>query len=399
MNPFSYVKSHGIKGTWDVIYKYKIDQLLKKIAIKVTSNKPLKDSIIIEGHGDFDSNGGAFYNYLINNGYNKKYKIIWLLKYDQSKELPDNVETYPLFKPSYKKNKAIATAKYILTCNNAIGSIRPDQISVYLSHGSVALKKTVGLTTLPKNLKYSLAPSEFWKPVLSEVYKLSDQTKQIIVGYPIHDMLYTPSNHEVRKVTTKEYKKIILWMPTFRKGGGLGRNDSDIDYPLGIPLFRNITAVQELNDYLKKYNSLLIIKIHPKQDMSTVKIKDMSNIIVLDGQLVRKLDIDNYRLMKDTDALVSDYSSAAFDYLHLNRPVAFVLDDLEHYKIPLVDNYEDLIMGPKIYRQEDLKDFILQVINNNDQYVDRRKTVFDKVFKYHDGDSCKRLANFLNLQK
>ena len=41
MNPISYIKSHGIKGTWDIIYRYKIDQQLKRIAIKITKNKPL----------------------------------------------------------------------------------------------------------------------------------------------------------------------------------------------------------------------------------------------------------------------------------------------------------------------------------------------------------------------
>ena len=46
-----------------------------------------------ESHNDFDSNGGAFYNYLIQNEYNKKYKIVWLIKHKESLnvQLPKNV--------------------------------------------------------------------------------------------------------------------------------------------------------------------------------------------------------------------------------------------------------------------------------------------------------------------
>ena len=54
---------------------YRITGYLMKmtdwIGYKIYSNKPMQDVIIIESHNDFDSNGGAFYDYLIANNYNK----------------------------------------------------------------------------------------------------------------------------------------------------------------------------------------------------------------------------------------------------------------------------------------------------------------------------------------
>ena len=47
----------------------------------------------------------------------------------------------------------------------------------------------------------------------------------------------------------------------------------------------------------------------------------------MNGHSIKKLGVDNDRLMKDADALVGDYSSAAYDYMHLDRPVGFTMDD------------------------------------------------------------------------
>ena len=136
------------------------------------------------------------------------------------------------------------------------------------------------------------------------------------------------------------------------------------------------------------------------QDMSTVKIHTLSNIIILDGDSVKKKNIDNYRLMKDSDALISDYSSAAYDYMHLNRPVGFTMDDVNEYKLGLiVDNPEKFIGGPIINNKNDFLEFLSDTLEGKDTYKEKRNQVFDIVFKYHDGKSCERLANFLKLKK
>ena len=399
MNPISYIKSHGIKGTWDVIYRYKIDQQLKRIAIKITKNKPLQNTIVIESHNDFDSNGGAFYEYLLKNHYNDKYKIVWLLKNEKPTEMPKNVEAFCLYKPSLKKQKEICTAKYILTCQDVIGSVRDGQTSVYLTHGPFGLKAIKGKINLPQNLTYCLMPSKYLENILKDQYQIGNTNiKPVILGYPIHDLLYVPSEKELSKITDAHYDKVILWMPTFRKGKAFGRNDSNFDEPLGIPIFYDIDALSKLNQKLKIKNTLLIIKIHPMQDKKTIKVEDMSNVKVLDGDSVRKLNVDNYRLMKDADALISDYSSAAYDYLHLDRPIGFTVDDAKEYKLGFIVNPPEQLMGGQVItNQLDFINFIDSVLKNEDPYKNKRHKIFDKVFKFHDGNSCQRLANFLKL--
>ena len=113
MNIYNYIKQNGLRNVLDVIYHYKIDVCIQKVLYKFLKNKKLKNIIMIESHNDFDTNGGAFYNYLIKNGYNNKYKIVWLLKNYKlcPLELPENVECVPENKPSIKKDYYMCVGK------------------------------------------------------------------------------------------------------------------------------------------------------------------------------------------------------------------------------------------------------------------------------------------------
>ena len=187
-------------------------------------------------------------------------------------------------------------------------------------------------------------------------------------------------------------------MPTFRKSIYSERNDSIVDQSLGIPLIEDIGTYHKLNEYLKEHNSFLIIKIHPMQDLSVLKISDTSNIKVVKKHTMKKLDLDNSRLMKCADAFISDYSSAAYQYLLLDRPLAFVLSDIKEYKLGFsTDNIEKFLPGEHIYSFEEFISFIDNVIHGRDKYKQQRLELLKFLYKYQDGDSCKRLVKFMKL--
>ena len=102
--------------------------------------------------------------------------------------------------------------------------------------------------------------------------------------------------------------------------------------------------------------------------------------------------------MKDTDALISDYSSAAYDYLHLDKPIAYTMDDAKEYKLGfIVEDPFSLMAGHIIYNQKDFMKFIEDVLEEKDPYKFERKNLYDRVFKFHDGDSSKRIVEFLEI--
>ena len=191
---------------------------------------------------------------------------------------------------------------------------------------------------------------------------------------------------------------MILCMPTFRKGGGYHRNDSRKEQKLGIPLIETQEQYLKLNNYLAENDVFLIIKIHPKQDLENLKIKDESNIKVLTGETVKKLEIDNYALMKCADALISDYSGAAYEYLQLDRPIGYVLDDVNDYIAGfVVEDIHTLIAGAEIYNFEQLESFIVNVVSENDSFKERREKIRNYIYEYHDANSSKRLVELLGL--
>lgn len=396
------IKEKGFRRMLQVLYMYKIDMFFKKILQILFKGAPLLNVIVIESHNDFDNNGGAFYDYLISHQYNQKYKIIWLLKHPEEKnfELPSNVLCFPQYQPSLKKDYYQVRAKYFTADNDAFDKVRQDQITFYFTHGSFALKNIQGLDNIPHSTNYILSPSKNIDKLASKWYGVTYPSKSFVhLGFPVNDVLFSKQRGDLHKVTKEKYAKVILWMPTFRKGGGFGRNDSQVDQKFGVPLIDSEIQWKNLQAFLQKRNVLLIIKLHPKQDPKTfLMLKNTQNIIVLSGKTVKKLGVDNTRLFKNCDALVSDYSSAAYSFLLLNRPIAFVLSDLKEYKLGLIKNAEKYMCGEKLYNMLDLEKFIDNVFKGNDTYASDRERLLQWMYKYRDGDSSMRITEFLGLK-
>lgn len=395
----AYLKKNGLKHFFEVIYRYKIDALIRKILMVFLKNRPLEDVIVIASHNDFDCNGGAFYDYLIKNNYNKKYKIIWILRNDKKYNLPQNVKAYYEFRPSPAKDYYVCVAKIFTADCDITHKMRKDQKSFFFCHGPIGLKNVKGNHVIPDYVDYILAPSMEFMPVFAEQMDIDINSKRFVhLGYPFFDTLFSEPTGELKKITKKEFSKVILWMPTFRKGGGDRRNDSAAEFPMGIPTVENEEMLVELNEKLVCMDMLLIIKIHPMQDLSEFKLHSMSNIFVLTGVDVKKLDIDNYRLMREVDALISDYSAASYEFLPLNRPIGYDFSDIDDYKIGLcVKNVDEYIAGPKIYNFEQFIEFLETVYSGKDEYKEKRTELIARLYDPCDDKCCERIAKFMGL--
>lgn len=76
------------------------------------------------------------------------------------------------------------------------------------------------------------------------------------------------------------------------------------------------------------------------------------------------------------DGLISDYSSIAVDYMLLDRPLGYVLTDLESYRNTrgfVFENPEAYMPGEKIYNLEDLKDYFSHIAVGEDPLKKREE--------------------------
>lgn len=377
-----------------------IDKAVLAIVKFVSKNAGIKNIIVIESHNDFDCNGGAFYNYLVKKGINKTYRIVWLIKNKKPKSLPENVYAFNIYRASLRKNIFICRASIFLSDDIVTDKVKEKQISIYCTHGGCTFKNVKGKIIVSDSVDYILSSSSKYDPFMCDNYSIPYPNRKMLhFGFPSNDIFFETHDNEFDKLSTTKFDHYFLWMPTFRKGGGIGRNDSNKEYALEIPLIEDLEQLITLNDYLKKNNSILTIKLHPMQEINYNRLpSDMSNIFIIDGIKAKELGLDSYAMMASSDVFFSDYSSASYSFLLLNRPIGFVIDDINEYKVGFtVDNIFDYLPGMLIHNLDEFISLLENYYSGCDYYKSSREKMASWMYEYIDGKACERLADFLNL--
>lgn len=104
--------------------------------------------------------------------------------------------------------------------------------------------------------------------------------------------------------------------------------------------------------------------------------------------------------MASVDALISDYSSSAYSFILLDRPLAFILSDISNYDRGFdITNAEvkKFLPGELILNIDDLKKYCNDVIRGVDNKSKERNELADWLYEYRDGNACERIVDFLGL--
>ena len=214
------------------------------------------------------------------------------------------------------------------------------------------------------------------------------------LGYPRYDRMLHPSKQgeAFLKRLHPENKK-VLWLPTFRQSTRTRTPEMDIRYDYDLPLLSGKDQLHQLDEYCKEHGVDLYLKRHPLQKNYRDEKEPLGNIFFLTGEDLKNEGISLYDLYPYSDALISDYSSAAIDYLLLDKPLAFSLDDFEAYGASRGFTFSDPLSympGHHLYRYEDLLMFLKDIGENRDPYRNERKGIFDEVHNPAEG-YCDRI--------
>ena len=155
-----------------------------------------------------------------------------------------------------------------------------------------------------------------------------------------------------------------------------------------------------LNELLVEKDTLIVIKLHPYQKRERVDCEGYPNMILIENQELRESDLHINKLLGCADALISDYSSASIDYLILNRPIGFLLDDADAYARSrgfIFDPLADHLPGAELYTFEDMLRFIEEVSDDIDPSYEKRKRLKGKLQAFDDDRSCERLVRELGI--
>ncbi len=385
-------------------------------------NYPLENIIVfrsgpmrsqyIEGT-DFFDNSRALFEYMLENNYNKKYELVWLVKnpdkflqykkYSNVKFLSFDWEDSGTVQQQDEYYRALCLAKYLFT-TDAYGYMlnsRNDQVRVQLWHGC-GFKTRMNFARCEDRYEYTTVISDLYSDIHQNIYGLRPD-QMLITGYAKHDWLFKPYNKKIYEILDiAKASKYIFWTPTFRMADE--RFDTLSQYNLnpdtGLPIIEKMEQFIHLNELLIKNDTVLIIKPHFLQNESFIKDIKFSNIALISNKEMSKNDLILNRLLASVDALISDYSSTAVDFLNVDKPIAFTLDDVEKYEKSrgfVFENIHEWLPGKEIYNFNDFCKFINDVANERDVTREKRKNISNRMLKYHDDNNCKRICNVLGI--
>lgn len=280
-----------------------------------------------------------------------------------------------------------------------------NQIVVNLWHG--APLKSIGKFTHDEaylresldDFTYLVSPSELFSDVFTKAFGC-DGDKILVVGYPRCDYLHCGKLllEEFGLRVSDNALRRILWMPTFRRSSD-GRFSQDYHCSeTGLPLLETGEALRAANEVLEKMGCILVVKAHHN---ALIESKELSNIVFCSNGDIESSGHRLYEFVAQFDALLTDYSSICFDFMQLDRPIAFTVDDFDEYAEKRGFSVEDplsLMPGDHITDLEGLYGFFKSVALGTDTYAAERRCLAARFEGSSDRCNSGRLAYLLGIE-
>ncbi len=204
------------------------------------------------------------------------------------------------------------------------------------------------------------------------------------LGYPRNDILFETNDIpwdlaaigfdlnalELIEHYREEGRKIIAYAPTYRKDFSNAFNKGVLD-------------LQAMSNYAEREGVVWVIKMHPWEAKHTADLNmHLPGVVVYDGRA------DIQPLLKQTDTLITDYSSVYMDFLLTERSIIFFPYDREKIKEEdLYFSYDRFTPGPKVKTWSELKN----ILSRRDEWKTERRKLLKIAHKYQDGFSAQRI--------
>lgn len=343
-----------------------------------------------------NDNGIVLYRYLLEKEKDAKIYFTLSKKYDEYKKFKGMKGLLPFGTIKYKLNFLMADAVISSQADepylNPFGwkkRFMKDLYNykfVFLQHGITKDDISDWLNKLDKNIKLfvTASPKEYESLLTYPFYYTEKEVKA--TGFSRYDML-----------ENRTQKKILL-MPTWRKNiAGKVQKDVSIreyneffkesDY---FKFYNGLISNKKLLDALKEYGYEFHFYIHPSITYQSVDFASNECVTV-------HTEIADYnKEFCEGAVLITDYSSVAFDFAYLGKPVIYSQFDKETFYQGHLYNegyfkYERDGFGPVITELDAVVDELVDLIKNDcknkEEYIKRREAFYF----FNDKNSCERI--------
>lgn len=321
------------------------------------------------------------------------YDMVWLVN-DMNLDIPN-----PIRKALMSRIKSVyelATAKVIITTAKSKYYLKKKstQFFVYIPHGQIGAKyveRQAGDT-----LSKGYIDGSIWHSKVSNLFISSSKlhTEEELTWYwydgevmecglPRNDIFFHYTSEDVQSIKKKagipDGVKVVLYGPTFR--------NEPSNKPYAIDTERVLqTLEQKTGD-----KWIFLFRAHPNFVWYGKPAFEYSDKV---------MDVTNYPDMQDllliSDVLISDYSSAMFDFNLMHRPVFLFTKDIEAYqKMRGLKDWYFKVPFPFCHNNDEL---VSAIANYNEQEYRQKCAEFDKFYgNLETGTAAKQIVD--RLQK
>ena len=370
--------------------------MLKDKILSLFNCIPLQNTIIFEASPDLTDSPYYFFKYLVEHyEIQKKYKLVWFIRDNRNVSRTSLLGAPIVCVNNDSKQKDLRTrlqrlyynytAKAIIDSNMYVYKKRPGQVRILMYHG-MPIKECVEYQQDVGDVDLLTISGDFFRKVYLK-YVPADRIRSY--GLPRDEALYDLSRGDVTE-------KKIVWMPTFRQHKNKDGQPVN-QFPLGIPVIKTQEELALVNEALRKNHVTLMLRMHPAQDISVLRVAPMSNIVFADNDYLHRHGMMLEDLLADSDALITDYSSVYYDYLFTGNPIGLTFEDVKVYQQTMNLIYDDIeheLPGFQMLQVPELIRFIEDVHNGCDPCRAERDA-FMKRLGMEKFPCCRLLGEFL----
>lgn len=348
--------------------------------------------LIFSSAPDYTDNPYALYQYLRSDAVFASYKMVWLLSESATNAIRKQIMAdNPQVIVPHRKIVIlwyILRARFIIYSHSFYDMYRFAQTDkrINLWHGTGFKKTGIDNNEQAIRTDYLLTTNRTWQRLLAHSFGLTE--KQVwITGEPRTDLFFQPTDFFCKYgINRQQYASVGIWMPTFRKH--ILEDRLDGEYGEGKLAGFTMQELKILDMHLSPIKGLLIIKLHMYDALQQYTFPAFSNIVIIKPQ---DFKLQLYPLLGACDYLLTDYSSVAFDYDILHRPMGFIIKDIAVYENDRGFYFNDinkLLPGKILNTIEEVEDFV----SNFSHYYEDTDHRFND---YKDNHVCQRVTQQL----
>lgn len=347
--------------------KFSTKRVLRILVFALRAITPVRRHVVVHGWPDLEGNALETVKALLRMQQNTVY---WLVESSSRHELLEYLPDTPLTALRVVRRKTLrglwvyVSASCTFYTHGLFFSPPPSRRKpiVNLWHGD-GPKKNGSAGHLTPLSTYVVSSTLLFGTNKCRSFGVPD-TGLLLSGNPRCEQFNAPAKDaDLRALGLDPEQPILVVMPTYRAARAIGTHGAFTDTVKNPILVNDNPSAAIAISIAVKMGWQVVIKPHPA-DADTFR---GSGARVVTEDHLRAAKTTAYALLARSRALLTDYSSVWTDYLILDKPIGFVIDDYDEYRRGRgldIDDLDRILPGPAIKNEADATNFLMTAIDD-----------------------------------